>query len=83
MKEKVFDIETMPINGVTIFEVARKISRNICYFLPRSVDHSQLEDLVPEDEILELEQVYLDDRVKCFNVYYGSGLTRNNRPHNA
>ena len=55
MKEKVFDIETMPINGVTIFEVARKISRNICYFLPRSVDHSQLEDLVPEGILLTVD----------------------------
>lgn len=43
IKEKIFDLEQhITPNGREIFNVARKISPNICYFLPRNTDFEQV-----------------------------------------
>lgn len=43
--QKVFDLQCMPIDGVELFEWSRKVSENICYFLPRHTNLLQLQNL--------------------------------------
>ena len=39
----VFDLETMiPMNGITVFQLAKNIAPNIAYFVPRHVDTDQV-----------------------------------------
>jgi trimethylguanosine synthase len=42
-KAEVFDLKTMiPLDGFKIFELARNISENIAYYVPRNVDRGQV-----------------------------------------
>ena len=52
MKAKVFDINTMPVNGTQIFEVASRISNSICYFLPRNTDLDEVEKIITYSTVL-------------------------------
>ena len=40
----------MPINGIDLFNRAKEISANICYFLPRNVNKNQLIQLAAHDQ---------------------------------
>ncbi|KAJ3363632.1 Trimethylguanosine synthase [Kappamyces sp. JEL0680] len=74
-----FDIEAMPLAGwvvcanprTEIFEKASAISHNICYYLPRNTIREQVIRLAGEGGQVELEQTFVNDRIKCWSVYYG------------
>ncbi|KAF7637480.1 hypothetical protein Mgra_00002999 [Meloidogyne graminicola] len=67
-----FDIQKdIVLDGVKIFNYARKISQNIVYFLPRNTSVDQLIALAASDGEVELEQSMLCDRVKALHAYYG------------
>jgi hypothetical protein len=61
------------------FKIAQCVSKNICYFLPRNIVHSQVIALAGENGTCELEQCFLDDRLKCWNVYYGNLIKHNSQ----
>ncbi|KAJ3271401.1 Trimethylguanosine synthase [Terramyces sp. JEL0728] len=63
--QDVFRIDDMPIKGTEIFKRTKKITNDICYFLPRNI---QKEELMFEDA--EFEETYLDGRLKSYSVYY-------------
>jgi trimethylguanosine synthase len=81
----VFDIDVhMPFSGTRLYDVARGVSRNVCYFLPRNTDVGQVAGLASRAERedgncmsqdkepkVEFERVWLNDREKCVCVYYG------------
>ena len=61
----------MPLDGFQLFELASSLTSNICFFMPRNVNQNQMIELAPGSPI-ELQEGYLNDRLKCMIVYYGS-----------
>ncbi|UJR35782.1 hypothetical protein I4U23_028530 [Adineta vaga] len=67
-----FDLEkNIELNGYHIFEVAKKITSNIVYFLPRNVNVEQVISLMDEKTPMELEQNFLNNRLKTITAYFG------------
>jgi trimethylguanosine synthase len=72
LMQKEYDIHSMPIDGEMLFHTARKITPNIVYFLPRNTIHDQLIRLAGSGGTCEMEQTFLDKRLKCWTIYYGN-----------
>ena len=85
-KSQYFDLETMiPMNGIKIFQVASKITKNIAYYVPKNTNMSQLSSLAGDDGKVEICKIsdfgeeipisqkrYADKRyVKVITAYYG------------
>jgi trimethylguanosine synthase len=67
-----FDLEkNIELNGYRIFEVAKQITSNIVYFLPRNVNVEQVVSLMDDKSPLELEQNFLNNRLKTVTAYFG------------
>ncbi|CAI5740862.1 unnamed protein product [Peronospora destructor] len=76
---KHFRLEDMLVKGVSgldLFAMARKVSKNIAYYLPRGTSTSDLEALTP-DEPVECEKILLNDQLKVLTAYYGDLVTLN------
>ncbi|CAH0488182.1 unnamed protein product [Peronospora farinosa] len=74
-----FSIEDMLVKGVSglgLFAMARKVSKNIAYYLPRGTSTSDLEALTPGEPV-ECEKVFLNDHLKVLTAYYGDLVTPN------
>ncbi|KAJ1973803.1 RNA methylase protein [Dimargaris xerosporica] len=71
LKESQFDLETMiPLNGVRIFLLARQITPNIAYFLPRNSRPDQIGNLTPDATVeVELNRIY--GKLKSITAYFG------------
>ncbi|KNC99566.1 RNA methyltransferase [Spizellomyces punctatus DAOM BR117] len=71
LSSDVYDIPTMlPIDGTQLLQAARKISDNICLYMPRNVNQQQLIEYAG-DAVCELEQEFLNGRPKALVAYYG------------
>jgi len=67
-----FDLEkNIELNGYRVFEAAKKITSNIVYFLPRNVNVEQVISLMDDKSPLELEQNFLNNRLKTITAYFG------------
>ncbi len=67
-----FDLEkNIELNGYRVFEVAKTITSNIVYFLPRNVNIEQVISLMDDKSRLELEQNFLNNRLKTITAYFG------------
>ncbi|XP_037132376.1 trimethylguanosine synthase isoform X2 [Syngnathus acus] len=74
---EVFDIKTMmEPDGFQIFHLAKQISDNIVYFLPRNADMDQIVSLAGPGGKVEVEQNILNNKLKTLTAYFGS-LIRN------
>nr|XP_040026228.1 trimethylguanosine synthase isoform X1 [Gasterosteus aculeatus aculeatus]XP_040026229.1 trimethylguanosine synthase isoform X1 [Gasterosteus aculeatus aculeatus]XP_040026233.1 trimethylguanosine synthase isoform X1 [Gasterosteus aculeatus aculeatus] len=70
---KVFDIKTMmQPDGFEIFRLAKLISDNIVYFLPRNADMDQIASLAGPGGKVEVEQNILNNKLKTVTAYFGS-----------
>nr|XP_024661761.1 trimethylguanosine synthase isoform X3 [Maylandia zebra] len=70
---EVFDIRTMmEPDGFEIFRLAKLISDNIVYFLPRNVDMDQVASLAGPGGKVEVEQNFLNNKLKTVTAYFGS-----------
>ncbi|CAF3337952.1 unnamed protein product [Rotaria socialis] len=68
----IFDLEkNIELNGFRIFEVAKAITSNVVYFLPRNVNVEQVISLMDDKSSLELEQNFLNNRLKTITAYFG------------
>ncbi|CAF1937193.1 unnamed protein product [Rotaria magnacalcarata] len=68
----IFDLEkNIELNGFRIFEVAKAITPNVVYFLPRNVNVEQVISLMDDKSSLELEQNFLNNRLKTITAYFG------------
>ena len=68
----IFDLEKhIDLNGYRIFELAKKITPNLVYFLPRNVNIEQVISLMDEQTPMELEQNFLNNRLKTITAYFG------------
>ncbi|XP_051944783.1 trimethylguanosine synthase isoform X2 [Hippocampus zosterae] len=70
---EVFDIKTMmDPDGFQIFHLAKQISDNIVYFLPRNADMNQIASLAGPGGKVEVEQNFLNNKLKTITAYFGS-----------
>ncbi|CAL8101186.1 unnamed protein product [Orchesella dallaii] len=68
-----FDIKAMiPGDGETLFQLARKISPNIAYFLPRNVDFDQVTKLAGEGNYVDIESNLHRGKRKAVTAYFGN-----------
>ena len=68
----VFDLQTMiPMDGFKVFELSRKITENIVYFVPKNTNIEQLTFLADVGGKVEIEQNLLNRRVKTITAYFG------------
>lgn len=67
----VFDLSSMIPDGFVLFRHARTISKNIAYFLPRTVDKEQLLLLAGPGGVVEKESNIINDYVKSVTAYFG------------
>ncbi|KAM8850801.1 trimethylguanosine synthase isoform 2-T4 [Spinachia spinachia] len=69
---EVFDIKTMmQPDGFEIFHLAKLISNNIVYFLPRNADMDQIASLAGPGGKVEVEQNILNNKLKTVTAYFG------------
>ncbi|XP_029109145.1 trimethylguanosine synthase isoform X1 [Scleropages formosus] len=69
----VFNIRTMMSpDGFEIFRLARIISENIVYFLPRNADMDQIASLAGPGGKVEVEQNFLNNKLKTITAYFGN-----------
>lgn len=70
---KRYDMEEMVINGVTgsaLFALARRLTKNIVYYMPKTTPVADLEALAP-DKLVECEIVVLNKTSSVMTAYYG------------
>eukprot|EP00121_Abeoforma_whisleri_P015515 Awhi_evm1s14291 len=70
----------MPVCGVKVYESAQSISPNIAYFMPKNTDLSQLIELAGPRNKCEVEENYLNEKLKTITAYYGDLVGR--KTHN-
>ncbi|XP_072323849.1 trimethylguanosine synthase [Scyliorhinus torazame] len=74
---KIFDLKTMmSLDSFEIFALAQKITPNIIYFLPRNADIEQVASLAGVGGRVEIEQNFLNNKLKTITAYFGD-LIRN------
>ncbi|XP_037537992.1 trimethylguanosine synthase [Nematolebias whitei] len=78
LSAKVFDIRTMmEPDGFKIFSQAKQISDNIVYFLPRNADVDQVASLAGPGGKVEVEQNFLNNKLKTVTAYFGNMIVSN------
>ncbi|CAE6452628.1 unnamed protein product [Rhizoctonia solani] len=65
----------LPISGVDLFTISRKISKNIAMYLPRNTDVGEIAALAPPGENVEIEEEWMGSKLKALTCYFG-GLAR-------
>ncbi|XP_004679929.1 PREDICTED: trimethylguanosine synthase [Condylura cristata] len=72
-----FDIRTMMSpDGFEIFRLSKKITNNIVYFLPRNADVDQVASLAGPGGQVEIEQNFLNNKLKTITAYFGDLIRR-------
>ncbi|XP_021482134.1 trimethylguanosine synthase isoform X1 [Meriones unguiculatus] len=72
-----FDIRTMMSpDGFEIFRLSQKITNNIVYFLPRNADIDQVASLAGPGGQVEIEQNFLNNKLKTITAYFGDLIRR-------
>ena len=69
---EVFDIRSMiTLDGAKLFEQTKRITGNIAYFMPRNADVEQLTALAGPGGKVEIEQNFVNTKLKTITAYYG------------
>nr|XP_057947308.1 trimethylguanosine synthase isoform X2 [Doryrhamphus excisus] len=69
----IFDLKTMmEPDGFKIFHLAKQITDSIVYFLPRNADMEQVASLAGPGGKVEVEQNFLNNKLKTITAYFGS-----------
>lgn len=72
-----FDIRTMMSpDGFEVFRLSQKITNNIVYFLPRNADVDQVASLAGPGGQVEIEQNFLNNKLKTITAYFGDLIRR-------
>ena len=59
------------LDGVRVFGETKTITNNIAYFMPRNVDVEQLSSLAGPGGKMEIEQNFVNKKLKTITAYYG------------
>lgn len=71
-QQESFDLRSMPVDGVDIFELSARVATHIAYLLPRNIDVAQLEQVAEAAGLpVEVEFNYIDRKVKTVTAYFG------------
>ncbi|NXR22341.1 TGS1 synthase, partial [Cinclus mexicanus] len=68
---EIFDIHTMICPDGYPFQLSKKITNNIVYFLPRNADINQVASLAGPGGKVEIEQNFLNNKLKTITAYFG------------
>ncbi|KAF7309582.1 Tgs1 protein [Mycena indigotica] len=63
-----------PINGTELFQLSRRITRNVAYYLPRNTRIDEIGALVvgpPEREMVEIEEEWMGSKLKALVCFTG------------
>ncbi|KAI9062768.1 S-adenosyl-L-methionine-dependent methyltransferase [Trametes sanguinea] len=62
-----------PIHGHDLFKVARNITRNVAYFLPRNTNLEEVSQLIADNpaEKVEVEEEWMGSKLKALTCYFG------------
>jgi len=73
--QEVFDLKKMgtlgTIDGLHVFNIARLVTENIAYFVPRNSDKEQLRQLAGPGGCVRVEKNQLNHKIKTITAYYG------------
>ena len=72
LRGDVYSINNMTPNGFDIFTAALNISEDVAYFLPRNVDVEEVVGLGIAGASVEIEQNFLNRKVKTVTAYFGN-----------
>ncbi|CAM5090075.1 unnamed protein product [Eretmochelys imbricata] len=64
------------VSTFEIFRLSQKITNNIVYFLPRNADIDQVASLAGPGGQVEIEQNFLNNKLKTITVYFGDLIRR-------
>lgn len=68
----VFDLQSMmAIDTFEIMRVSRQVTDNIALFVPRNTNIDQLTSLAGHGGKMEMEQNFLNSKLKTITAYYG------------
>ncbi|PRP84311.1 hypothetical protein PROFUN_07612 [Planoprotostelium fungivorum] len=71
LHSSIFDIRSMTPDGYDIFNLAKQISPNIAYLMPRNVDQLQMQELAGKFGACEIEYNRINGKIKTVTAYYG------------
>ncbi|XP_018415617.1 PREDICTED: trimethylguanosine synthase [Nanorana parkeri] len=75
----IFDIKTMMnLDGFEVFQLSQQITQNIIYFVPRNTDVEQVASLAGPGGQVEIEQNFLNKKLKTLTVYFGDLIRKLN-----
>lgn len=60
-----------PLHGKELFDLSKRLTKNIAYFLPRNQDLQEAASLVPPTERVECEEEWMGSKLKALTFYYG------------
>ena len=69
-----------PVDGAELFKIARGITKNIAYFLPRNTSLEELSRLIASEdastpEKVEVEEEWMGSKLKALTCYFGGLVT--------
>ncbi|KAF4519773.1 hypothetical protein B566_EDAN009733 [Ephemera danica] len=80
LTKEVFDLKDMGgLDGVELFNLARKVSDHVAYYLPRNINTEQLMRIAGPGGQVEIEQNFLNKKLVAVTAYYGELV--NDSPH--
>ena len=71
LNAKLFDLSYIPLGGYEIFELSRRATPNVAYYIPRNVNVDQMVKLGGPGSHVEIEQHFLNGKLKTMTGYYG------------
>ncbi|KAI0714188.1 RNA cap guanine-N2 methyltransferase-domain-containing protein [Cerioporus squamosus] len=62
-----------PVHGAELFKIARGLTRNVAYFLPRNTSVDEISRLVADapGEHVEIEEEWMGSKLKALTCYFG------------
>ena len=82
-KKEVFRLEDLPagLDGRMLFQLARKITKNVVFILPRNIDRKQVASLGEPGELVELVEGKIEGSIKMIIAYFGNLAQANSNVH--
>lgn len=81
LKDEVYDIEEFlkPVPASELMALSRHISPNVCIYLPRNSNKTQLSVLAGPGNSVEVNQEFLGPKLIAITAYYGNFFENKNR----
>ena len=67
-----FDIQNMNLDGIKVFDIAKNITENICYYLPKNTNRKQLVSLSRNGRVDIKYETIRHPFVVALTAYYGN-----------